>query len=383
MKNLEAKIQIPKKVNGDYYVYIYDISSQKIIQKYYKGINTTLDPEERFSAAQDMQKALTIKLKSGWIPNVGKIQLKTSTISEALEQAILCMKGKVSKNTYDAYSGTVGFFLEAINSLKYSKLPTVNFTRAYAKRCLEWIVKDRAWSNHSYNKNLGYIRSVFSEIVEAEQAETNPFRDVKNLKVESSFANIPPTDEEMILICEELKSKNYGFYVFYMLIYYCGIRPDEARLLRVSHINFTKKTIDLPGEITKNGKFRSIPMLGNIEGLLSSCINEEKDYFVFGTWVSNGGRHSQKNWFSPNKYSIKEDTPNKQWKKLIKDGLGINKSLYSAKHKGADDKREAGMSIKTVSDIFGHSETKMTERYMHSLKLERFEAARKVKTKIF
>ncbi|MBV6879634.1 hypothetical protein KVY03_07245 [Epilithonimonas sp. FP105] len=99
MENLEAKIHIPKKRDGGYYVYIYDSSSHKIIQKYYKGINVDPDPEERLYAAQDLQKALMIKLKSGWIPNVGKDLIKPTTITIAFNEAIQRLDGKVSKNT--------------------------------------------------------------------------------------------------------------------------------------------------------------------------------------------------------------------------------------------------------------------------------------------
>lgn len=382
MKNLEIKIFTPKN-GGDYYVYIYDKNSQKILKKFYKEINTYHNDEERLCAAQDMQKALEIKIRAGWLPNIGKSLIQPIDIYTAFSKAIEQIKGKVSKNTFDAYSCTTRFFLKAIQDLHFNKLPSDRFTRAYAKKCLDHVVTERNWSNHAYNKNLGYISSVFSEIIESEQAEINPFRDIKNLKVSRIPANIPPTDKEMALICDHLKAHNYGFYIFYMLIYHCGIRPDEIRLLKVYQLDFERKLIHLEADETKSKKDRSVPMLGNVFELLKYCKNENPDHFVFGTWVPNGGRHSQRNWFSPNQYSIKEDTPNRQWKKLIKEGLGINKSLYSGKHKGADDKREAGIPIKTICEIFGHSETEMTERYMHSLKLERFEEARKVKSKIF
>ncbi len=382
-KNLEAKIYIPKNIDGLYYVYIYDKSTQKIIQKYYKGINVYVESEERFEAAQDLQQAFNLKLKTGWLPKVGEVLITPIGIKEAFEESIKNMKGKVSKNTHDAYSCTTRFFIQAVEALGYSKLPSNRFSRAYAKKCLDWIVKDRKWSNSAYNKNLVYIRSVFSEIIEMERAEINPFREIKSLRTEKTPANIPPTDEEMKLICDELKAKNYGFYIYYMLIYYCGIRPDEVRLLQVKHLDLQNKLIRVKASSAKSRKYREVPMIGNTYELLKSCENINPEYYVFGTWVSNGGRHSQKNWFSPNPYPISDDTPNRQWKELIKDGLGIDKNLYSGKHKGADDKRESGIPIKTICEIFGHSETKMTERYMHSLKMERFEEARKVKMKVF
>lgn len=199
---------------------------------------------------------------------------------------MLRLDGKVSKNTFDAYSGTTRFFIQAIDYYNYSKLPTEKFSRAYAKKCLDWIVEERKWSNKAYNKNLGFIRSVFSEIIESEQAEINPFREIKNLKTEFSTANLPPTDQEMKLICDELKSKNYGFYIFYMLIYYCGIRPDEARQLKVSDLNFIKNIINLPGKITKNGKSRSIPMLGIFLG----CCSHAKMKILIISFLEPGCR---------------------------------------------------------------------------------------------
>ncbi|CAA7197655.1 tyrosine-type recombinase/integrase [Chryseobacterium potabilaquae] len=226
-------------------------------------------------------------------------------------------------------------------------------------------------------------RSIFHEVLEAEYTKTNPFNDIRNLKVVKNISNVPPTDEEMRLICAELRKENYGFYIFYMLIYYCGIRPEELRNLKIKQLNFKTRSIELDAEFTKTDKYRAVPMIGNSFELLKNYEGCNPEYYIFGTWVPNGGRHSRKNWFLPNPYQINEDTPNRQWNKLIKIGLGINKNLYSGKHKGADDKREAGMDIKTICTIFGHSEIEMTERYMHSLKVERLEAAKNVKLKIF
>ena len=307
-KNLEPKIYIPNSKIGLHYVYIYDKITQKVIQKYYKGINTDPDPLERLYAAQDLQEALRLKLKSGWIPNVGKSLITPISIKEALEEAIKRLEGKVSKNTFDAYSGTTRFFIQAIEQLKFSKLPTDKFSRAYAKKCIDWIVKNREWSNSAYNKNLGYIRSVFAEIIESEQAEINPFRDIKNLKVDKKPANIPPTDEEMKLICDTLKANNYGFYIFYMLIYHCGLRPEECRVLKIENIDFERKLLLLESFNTKTKQYREVPMLGNIYDLLINYKNLDKNLYIFGTWVNNGGRHSHKNWFFPNEFPIKDDT---------------------------------------------------------------------------
>lgn len=341
--------------------------------------------EERLNEANALAGFLLEQLRGGWIPPSAKFVLKIPQISliDAAEYAYHQKILHLDKNTKDNYLCSINFFKEAIKELGFSRMLSVNFERVHAKMVLEHIRTKRNWKNKNYNKNLGFLRSMFYEALDAGYFKTNPFGEIKNLKVPKTISNIPPTDEEMVLICDELQSRNFGFYIFYMLIYYCGFRPEELRNLKIRNLDFVNKNIIPDVEHTKTDRIRIVPMLGNTFDLLFPFRNYDRELFVFGTWVPNGGRHSQKNWFLPNKYQLKEDTPNRQWKKLVKDGLKINKNLYSGKHKGADDKMEAGMPIETISNIFGHSKTLMTERYLHSLSSHRLNEARKIVLKSF
>ena len=42
MKNFEVRIYSPENLNERWYVYIYNTINQKVIQKFYKGINSDL-----------------------------------------------------------------------------------------------------------------------------------------------------------------------------------------------------------------------------------------------------------------------------------------------------------------------------------------------------
>ncbi|QIY82581.1 site-specific integrase [Chryseobacterium sp. NEB161] len=371
----------PLETGKEWYVWFRFNNLPKFVKT---GLKQIPDYNKRLEEANALAEVLLEKLQKGWVPdNSNRTISKSCKVIEAINYGIDQKKLSVSKNTADNFQSTVNFFCEAIKKLKFDKMMVANFDRSHAKAILEFLKKEKGWTNKNYNKHLGYLRSIFHEVLEADYTTKNPFNDIRNLKVEKTFSNIPPTDEEMRLICDQLQSKNYGFYIFYMLIYYCGIRPDELRNMKVKNLNFNERMIHLDAEFTKTSKNRAVPMLGNTYDLLKYYKDCDPEYYVFGTWVPNGGRHSHRNWFLPNPYQIKEDTPNKQWNQLIKKELEINKSLYSGKHKGADDKFAAGMDIKTICDIFGHSETQMTERYMHSLKSIRFEAAKKVKLKTF
>lgn len=371
----------PLETGKEWYIWFRFNGVLKIIKL---GINKIPDYEERLTEARLMAEVLNERLEMGWIPeNSTRVSNKSINLIEAIHYGFEQKKLSVQKNTIDNLRCSVGFFCEAVKKLKFTQLKVSNFERSHAKAILEHLKVSKNWTNQNYNKHLGYLCSIFYEVLEAEYTKYNPFDGIRNLKVVKNISNIPPTDEEMKQICKELKEKNYGFYIFFLMIYYCGIRPDELRNLKVKNLDFNEKSVKLDAEFTKTDKDRAVPMLGNIFDLLIKFKDANPEYYVFGTWVSNGGRHSCKNWFLPNPYRLKEDTPNKEWNKLIKKGLGINKNLYSAKHKGADDKRSAGMDIKTICAIFGHSEEKMTERYMHSLKVERLEAAKNIKLKEF
>lgn len=350
-----------------------------------EGINQKTTFEERMIEAEATASYLKDQLKKGWIPAKAKFikEPPKFTIVEAADFAYKRKSKIIDASSAENYLSAINFFKEACKDLGYSRMFSIHFERTHAKDVLEHLQVKKTWKNKNLNKNLGFLRSMFYEALDAGYFKTNPFGEIKNLKVPKTFSNIPPTDEEMELICDELQAKNFGFYIFFMLIYYCGFRPEELRLLKIKSIDFEGKNIIPEVDETKTDTLRIVPMLGNIEQLLSPYKDCDPELYVFGTWVPNGGRHSQRNWFLPNKYQLKDDTPNRQWKKLIKDGLGIQKNLYSGKHKGGDDKLAAGMDIDTISKVFGHSKTLMTERYLHSLKLKQLNEARKIKLKIY
>ncbi len=349
-----------------------------------KGLNQIINLEERKLEGKALAKVLEYRLEKGWIPKSAQNYTEKIDRKTILEVANISFELKARQiDEIKSYKTAINFFKQALKDLKMERLNSHSFERSHAKRVLQHLKEKREWTNQNYNKYLGLFRTILYEGLDLGYFKTNPFGEIRNLKVVKKLANIPPTDEEMKLICDELKEKNYGLYVFFMIIYYCGIRPTELTLLKIKDLDFENRYIKVQEENAKNDKFRKVPMIGNVYDLLSHCKGLDENFYVFGTWVSTGGRHSQKNWFTPNKYKLKKDTPNRQWRKLIKKGLGIDKNLYSGKHKGADDKLEAGMDLKTICSIFGHSETAMTERYAHSMSERRLEEAKKINLKTF
>ncbi|CAA7386075.1 Tyrosine recombinase XerC [Chryseobacterium fistulae] len=379
MKNFEVRVYSPENITERWYVYIYDPTNRKIINKIYKGINNKVDLNERRLYCEAYKIDLERRLKSGWVP----IKIKThktekKLFCEALDFALDKKKSVLAPKSYHDYSCTINFFKSSILYLKFSNLTIFECQRVHIKSILDHLQLTRNWTAKNYNKHLGYIKSIFSELVEWELIEFNPVRDIRSQKEEKKESNITLTDQEHQKVFEFLKDKNYNFYVYCSFIYYCGIRPYELTQIRCKYIDLNRNLIFLPAEITKNENDSYVPILGNLKELIRDFNFSNPNFFLFGTYRKRGGKHKKEKWFSPNPYSIKRDTATKLWNTLIKKELGINKNLYSLKHKGADDKIKAGMDLKTVKEIFRHSDEKITEIYAKAIKIKRFEEASKI-----
>lgn len=58
------------------------------------------------------------------------------------------------------------------------------------------------------------------------------------------------------------------------------------------------------------------------------------------------------------------------WKELIKDGLGIDRTLYSLKSRGNNDRKQDNkMSDDAIAFLFGHSDKGMSRKHYHRDKL--------------
>ncbi len=348
------------------------------------GLNKILDLEERKFEGLALAKAIEIRLKKGWIPE-SKLYQRNSEVKmsvlDAIDFALDKKKPNLSPKSILDYGSTIRFFKDFIIRQKISRMLVTSIERHHIKLFLDEMQSQRNWAPKSYNKNLGFIKSLFSELVEWEIIKTNPAREIRNKKELKTFANLPLTDEEHKIVFNHIKKENFGFYVYCSFIYYCGIRPYELLQLKVKHLNLDNNLIEVPGHISKTDNDCQVPLLGNLPELLKEFNLSNRENFIFGNSKPYGCRNS--NMMQPNPYMHKREYPTRLWESYVKKTLKIDKNLYSLKHKGADDKLMAGMPLKTVMNVFRHSEEKTTEIYARAIKTQRFEEAKKIQLKIF
>lgn len=352
-----------------------------------RGVNYLKRKDEKIRHANALIKWWKEKLDSGWIPDEWSSDLPKHTLiypvtkfNDALDFALNnCV---VATKTLSGYRGTVKFFKEAAAAL-HMNMAIKDVDRPHIMLMLKWIKEKRKWSNHAYNKHLGYICAVIARLLEWKVIKFNPAEKIKTLPVTETKKFVPYTDEEKKQIQEYLFANHYRFFVYLITIYHTGIRPKEILSLKIKDVDLDGAMItitpDLKAENSKTKKIRYVPINNHLMRFLREfeLENFPDHYYLFGSPFESGrgnNCHNKKvsgakhpDYFKPSKVQIKRDTVTKLWKEIVIDKLKIQKHLYAAKHTGADAKILAGIDLDTLKELYGHSSKFMTEKYVSVL----------------
>ncbi len=140
---------------------------------------------------------------------------------------------------------------------------------------------------------------------------------------------------------------NFKHRLLIMLMYYAGLRLDEARNIKWGDIDFERDIIHL--KTAKGSKQRTIFLHPKIKQMLQ--IYGLKDGFIF---VSvNGGKYSKR-------------TIQQIVKKAAK-RAGIKKKTtpHTLRHSFATHLLEGGADIRHIQKLLGHADLKTTQIYTH------------------
>ncbi|HEV7780348.1 MAG TPA: site-specific integrase [Chitinophagaceae bacterium] len=304
-------------------------------------------------------------------------------MGEALDYAL--SKKDLSTKTMQGYRGQLNYIKETADKTGHGLLTLDQVDRGVLLDLLDECARDRSFSNHAYNKYSGTLRAMFVELVNYRVIDFNPLRDLREKTIPESNFYATFTAAEKVRITEYLSTTHRPLFVVMSAIYHTGIRPKEMLALRIRDVDLKGQMItiapDLVAENSKTTNVRRVPINTHLLGLLKSMHLSKYpgEYFLFGSpfipgqgnrgsgsRMVNGKRITgamRPDFLTPHTTPVDRDTITKLWKRLIIDGLGINKHLYAAKHTGTDDKVEAGLDLADIQYLYGHKSEAMTERY--------------------
>lgn len=135
------------------------------------------------------------------------------------------------------------------------------------------------------------------------------------------------------------------------LIYSAGLRSQELINLKISDIDFERKTIHI--RQSKYKKDRIVPLSDYMSKGLKKYLSVENPHI----WLFNGkeadGRYSVKGLSWVMRETLKKTTISKE----------VN--LHSLRHSYATHLLEDGLNIVTVKELLGHAEIATTMIYLH------------------
>lgn len=184
----------------------------------------------------------------------------------------------------------------------------------------------------------------------------NPLNDVRRPEPPPN-REISLTEEQAALILEECrKSSNKKLYAYVLLLMHTGTRASEAAGRRLKDVDLVNRKTIL--RETKSGKPRIIPITNAVRDALQDI--ETEDYFFLSE------SHLENERYRNRPATIFRDA----WDQALarakeRDTSFPHITIHDLRHTAGTHLLEQGADLRTVADILGHSDIRMTTKYTH------------------
>ena len=342
------------RIGTDWLIVYYakDPQSDKLI-RFRNRVPKMSNKKERLRFAQKMIDTLNEQLYSGWSPYMGNLT-EVKTIDYCFDYYLKTLSKELSdgvkrKSTCNNYKHFITAFTEYLSIYQKNAKFISDISTLICDHFLDRIYIEKEKSARTYNFYLMCMRTFFNFCLSKGFIKENPVKNTKLKTIKEKTRVVLNQKEKKQL--QLLREDNFHFYVFCMTTYYCFIRPNELKKLKVEHVNIEKSYITIPSSISKNRKTENVTIPNIfIEELKEHIGKASKDLFLFGKK------------FAPGKQAVTNLFYN--WENVRKKyGFRKEVQFYSLKDTGITDMLNAGVPAIKVRDQARHSDLKITEIY--------------------
>lgn len=272
------------------------------------------------------------------------------------------------------YSSTksYNYFKNSKSKFKHLQAFTKNKGLLFAELDVQFLNQYEAYlyslklSKNTIHSNLKIIRSLLYEAInEGRYTGSNPF-DIKKLSETKVSKSRLSLDQIKTIQNLNLKkdtplwhTRNYFLFSFYM----AGIRVGDFIQLKWSSIEGDRLNYNM----NKTSTNHSILITAKAKEILDyySSSNHKPNDYIFPLLTNIQGSIDKRK--LNNLVSSKTTTINKNLKKLAKVAeIDINLTFHLSRHSYADILRKKNVSIYDIKNLLGHSDIKITQRYLAS-----------------
>lgn len=148
--------------------------------------------------------------------------------------------------------------------------------RVSERDCQDWLVRfQKQYAPSVVNNAIGTLRAVFAEAVNSGARFGNPATNLSRMRIRPKRLELPSREEflrfvQKIRTAGARQSKDCADVVRFLA--YSGVRIGEAKFVTWSDVYFTRRQILVRGDpvtATKNGETRFVPMIPELEEMLT------------------------------------------------------------------------------------------------------------------
>lgn len=340
--------------------------------QYRDNINSFDNITERLRRAKIVAKSLSELLKDGWNPFEKIIEAEEEKpiikpLLESIDDLLVVVRAGLTKKSWITYRDMRNQFAKWLISKRYDKIMPDMFSEQKARAYLDYCLVEKKYSGKSHNAHLGFLKSIFTKLLDRSIVKVNPFAKFKELP-EKMNENVAFTTKEREKMRTHLRLNNIRLYYAVQFIYYCFFRRTELIELRVGDINLRNNSIRIPGRNAKNGRSESVTIPKSFEPVLYEMGVDRlpQHWYVFGqNFESCEERMAKTDYFT--------DAHRAELKKV---GIRNDCTFYSWKHTGAMQLYLATKDPYVVMRQCRHRDISITMIYLRSLGLLVDEAVR-------
>lgn len=207
--------------------------------------------------------------------------------------------------------------------------------------------KDAGMAPATINKELAFLKGILNKAVAWKKLAEHSGKDVKTLKVVNERTRFLSEEEESTLfaVCSPALRRIVQAGLL------TGFRRQELVNLRPEDVDFKRETVRVAACYSKNGESRTVPMGERLGAVVQEALT------VRGAASTVFTNRSGTSWSARNLLYV--------FKRACARARIENCSLHTLRHTFASRLVMAGVDLRTVQELLGHKDIKMTLRYTH------------------
>lgn len=343
--------------------FAFDPAEDRLKRKKYM-LDRYKNQRDRENMASILIHNLFEKLTVGWNPWTNAVKTRQFTefdtvlkryaeyISSAERKGIL--KNKTAVDYRSRLNQFKLYMAENNAHIKY----VYQFDRAFAVDFLDYLILDKDVSAKTRNNYRTWLSTFGTWLKERQYIDKNPVEDIHQLREEEKLRD-PLSADDLKRLGVYTSKTSPAFYLACMVEYYCFIRPDELRYVKIGHISIQEQSVYIPPDVAKNRKGQVVALNDKVLKIMidQKVFDHPSGEYLFGHKLTPGPEQIYVNQFRL------------EWNKVRKAlDFPMSYQFYSLKDSGIRDLANAE-GIVVARDQARHSDISVTNKYLKNAKV--------------